>query len=118
MIIKYAPKKWGHFLQGIIMFYWLTVLVQTDSYYSVYLFMGIGGIISFIENTKYDSENPKNRMDYFVVFIVSVVFGLAVSLANYKIFIELYFPDDNDLLQKLGLIYRTLVFIAVSCGGG
>ena len=77
-------KKGKHqFLWLLIpIFVWLCMLIPTDSYYSVYILIGLLSLAAAFKNSK--SSTPNSFIDYLFPIILS----LFVTLANYSIFSE------------------------------
>lgn len=72
-------------LQGFFLYSWLVNLQNTDSYHSVYLLIAIFAAFSLYENHKchtiwYDRA-------FGSVIILSALFGFAMVLANYQLFV-------------------------------
>lgn len=71
--------------QILIIYYWLSFLVSTDSYYSVYLFTGmLGGLCCGI-NCK-EQTFPENKKETVWTFLFAHTLSTAVVLANYAMF--------------------------------
>lgn len=72
-------------VSAITMFFWLSFLYNTDSYYSVYLLVGITSFISLfsIKTTKKSIVLNKDRI---LMYTFSSIFSIAVILANYRLF--------------------------------
>lgn len=83
-------------IQAAFIYIWLTVLSPlsvTDTYYSVYLLCAFAGILCLLDN--YKTGRLCGAKDKIVLGICSVLFSLAVVLANYTLF------DPLTVLQNL-----------------
>ena len=93
------------FVEYLAVFVWLSVLLKTDSYYSVYLVLGIiaSAIISKKSNSK---EHPS-----WLSKIFASIFSILVVLANYPIFLK---------IAERGEIYIILaafsIILTIACG--
>ena len=84
-------------------FLWLSLLVKTDSYYSIYLLIGIFSIIAIIKN-----QNTKSKRTW-LSYLFASFFSLATTLANYSIFSQAAQPSGaHTIASILALI---LIFI-------
>ena len=63
-------------------FLWLCTLIHTDSYFSVYIFLGLFSLITILKTPKKGVSN--SALDYLFPFFLS----LCVTLANYPIYNE------------------------------
>lgn len=74
-------------LQVILIFIWLIVLTETDSYYSVYLLCAIVGVCCMGKNTY---EPPvQGRTAKIWLVLLSGLFSFAVVLANWQLFVPI-----------------------------
>lgn len=93
------------FLKYASVFIWLSILTETDSYYSVYLLIAIISIVAITKN--YNTKSRIPRLDY----AISISLSLVTTLANYQIFtqqVELY---GTHVILVLGL-----AAITFTCG--
>lgn len=82
-------------LQTFLIFCWMNILLETDSYYSVYILCGMFGVAGMA--LCYKNQWPLCKMEAIVIAGASVVFSLAVILANYSIFL----PVRSSMLEIL-----------------
>ena len=71
-------------LQLIFIVTWLSHLVSTDSYFSVYALCGIAAVLALYDN--FSRENRVNIKCVALGLILSLLLSLAVTLSNYTIF--------------------------------
>lgn len=74
-------------IQAVFIYIWLTVLSPlsvTDTYYSVYLFCAVAGILCLYDN--YKSERFCIGRERSVLAVSAGLFSAAVALANYSLF--------------------------------
>ena len=77
-------------LRSFFIYIWLThlsVLSETDTYYSVYLLCGVLGILCLYDNYKTRRNCPESQM--WILRGFSALFSSAVVLANYPMFLPL-----------------------------
>lgn len=91
-----------------LLLFWVAMLFRTDSYYIVYLFLGFIGIIGLALEISGRFSFILNSVDWIVPGIGSI----AITAANYKIFIELQFP-----VTHLVTVYKIAAVVAVTCAG-
>ncbi|MCD7981695.1 MAG: DUF6020 family protein [Clostridiales bacterium] len=76
------------FLQFILMFSWMCILVncieEYAAYYTVYLFVGVLGVLAFYRDTR--SHPRSTRRQEIALHICAGIFSCAVILANYSLF--------------------------------
>lgn len=74
-------------LEAVFIYIWFTVLSElapTDTYYSVYLLVGILGVLCLYDN--YKSGRTCSGKQSWILSVFSGLFSLAVVLANYELF--------------------------------
>jgi len=74
-------------IQTAFIFAWLSHLVSTDGYFSVYVVCALGGFYCLIDNSR-DSQQIVKR-ERILTFLVSFLFSILVVLANYSYFIQI-----------------------------
>lgn len=72
-------------LQIFIIYYWMSLLLDTDSCYTVYLLSGIAGILCCCINWK-QKRYPEKKQERLLTILFSFVLSLSVILANYMMF--------------------------------
>lgn len=80
-------EKQNVLVQTLFIYIWLTVLSVlsvTDTYYSVYLFCGMISLVCLYSN--YKNQRMTTDRGRLALLVVSVLFSLAVVLANYSMF--------------------------------
>lgn len=102
------------YLQLISIYYWFIFLMKSDSYYGVYLLIGICGIVSLYINLIEKRRLHKN-MRCYILLIGSIFFSLMVVAANYALFLNLACPDISSSL--FSFLYKGLSVIGVFFGG-
>ena len=78
--------KYTATLKVLLLFYWCSSLIYTDSYYSPYLAIGILGTGAILYNYKIYREETNHQYDRLLTEICAVILSLTVVLANYKMF--------------------------------
>ena len=92
----FIPSRPVLVLQAFFVYSWLTVLSplsSTDTYYSVYLLCGLGGLLCMYDN--YKREAFCTGKQKAVLLICAACFSTAVTLANYELF------EPLSVLQNL-----------------
>lgn len=79
-------------------FIWLCMLIPTDSYYSVYILIGVLSTITVFSNSK------KNTTKTFIDYLFPTILSLFVTLANYSIY-------DEYIVISLGIIFISGFFV-------
>ncbi|MBR2803161.1 hypothetical protein IKE19_01090 [Candidatus Saccharibacteria bacterium] len=85
-------------------FLWLSLLIKTDSYYSIYLLVGIISVVTIFKNQNIKSNHV--RLDY----IFAGFFSLAVTLANYSLFSQIAEPGGTYIIAAI--VFFILTFIS------
>ena len=89
------------FAKYIAVFLWLNLLTKTDSFYSVYLLIGILSIIVIAKSKKTSDHNT--WLEYIFAFFLS----FAVTLSNYLIFITETTANTLSILIPILLAFTT-----------
>ncbi len=93
-------------LQGVLMYSWISLLVDTDAYYVPYLIVGIFSFVCFYINYK-EEHDIEYQIHKYAVKICSIVFSLIIVLSNYSLWTEF----DG----RMG--YQCVLFLLLSIGG-
>ena len=79
-------KKWNPWtvftVQALLIFVWLadlSALAGTDTYYSVYLLLGVAALFCLWDNRKGGKDHP-------ALWVFAGLFALAVTLGNHEIY--------------------------------
>ncbi len=107
-------KRKNIILQSLLIFYWFITLLYTDSYYGVYLIVGICSLICFYVNIKDKRSISIDKKSIFL-YGCACLFSLLVTFANYAMFIELPCPDIAGMLFRV--CYKGLSMFGVFIGG-
>lgn len=75
---------WPAAVQALFLFAWLTNLIDTDSYYTVYVLCALLGGFCLYDN--YQKQPQVSRGTKTGILLLSAVFALAVVTANYPLF--------------------------------
>ena len=113
---KNNKKNWVYWLQYILVFSCISFFKDTDSYYPVYLMIGLFGcIIIYINHSKKaQKEDKKTSFEQAVVVAFSLFFTFAVILSNYVLFDTIsYYSESAILFNRL---YKYMLFIIVALG--
>lgn len=81
--------------KAFFIYIWLSVLSalsETDTYYSVYVLCGIGGLLCLFDNYK---EHRSSNFGNCTLLLFSALFSLAVLMGNYELF------EPLSVLQNL-----------------
>lgn len=79
-----SRRTWSAiFIQGLFIYAWLTNLIGTDSYYSVYVLCAAAGLACLLENRREGIIPAEHRLG---LLLAAAVFSLAVILANWPVF--------------------------------
>lgn len=70
------------FTKYFAIFLWLSLLIETDSYYSIYLMLGVLSIVSITKNKNQGKKSSHSKLSY----LFAGLFSLATTLANYSLF--------------------------------
>ena len=92
--------------QVFLIYSWLTNLQGTDSYYSVYLLCAFAGLLALLDNQRRNVTVEREECVWLGGF--SILFSLAVMLANYSLF---------EIMPEVRNLYR-LINAAVTLLGG
>lgn len=107
-------KKNNILLQAVLIFYWFILLLYTDSYYGVYLIVGICSLCCFYMNVKEKGGAVSIKKKGFLCGC-SCLFSIFVTFANYAMFLNLPCPDIAGLLFRV--LYKGFSMIGVFIGG-
>ena len=80
-------KKSFRFIAIILSIAWLLFLFRTDSYYSIYLILGINSIYYYSISHKCITQTEISK-EKKAAIIFSLLFSITVTCGNYKIFIN------------------------------
>lgn len=84
-MILNEKKTINKIIQSVGMFFWITFLIGTDSYYSIYVLIGIIGFVSLFSIKKDTDQYIRSKKNKIATHIFSSFFSMAVVLANYKL---------------------------------
>lgn len=99
-------------IEIITSIYWMTFLINTDSYYVVYLLIGVLGSFCWYQNRK-ESILPPEGAKGVIGLVIAALISLAVVCANYGLF-ETYFAATGRGFQY---IYASISAVFVFVGG-
>lgn len=103
----------GRCLEVAVMLYWLIWLRNSDSYYFIYLLIGISGILAFWDNISQSrTYNDKRK---WIVIVASGIFSLMTVAANYSLVLNMKLPDAE--MTSTNICYKTVVLTMVLAGG-
>lgn len=91
-----------------LLLFWVAILFRTDSYYIVYLFFSFISIIGWVLEISGRLSFVLSSVDW----IISAIGSIAVTAANYKIFIELQVP-----ITHLVTVCKIATILVITCGG-
>lgn len=77
-------RKTLFFLELFLIFCWLANLMETDSYYSVYLLCAVAGVACLCDNAR--TRPVFRRWILVLTDLLAALFALAAVLANYPLF--------------------------------
>lgn len=106
-------------LQIIVILYWLIFLLQSDSYYVIYLIIGILSYV-FLDKNRKDCEQVFSNKDNYLIIVFSIIFSGIIIAANYAIFFQIiqergffhiYFPFIGSFLGGFFAFYNVIVYI-------
>lgn len=106
--------KFPILLQIVAIFYWLTFLRDSDSYYIPYLIVGSVGIFCCYINVK-ETRFLRRDREQLLPVIMSALFCLLVAAANYSMFLDLTYPENSGARFKA--LYTFIIVILVLLGG-
>lgn len=78
-------------IQSLFVICWLSILADTDSLHSIYSFCAIGSVFCLCSNYAWNQLYPKSHR--LSTLLVSLLFSIAVSAANYPIFLQVRDPE-------------------------
>lgn len=87
-----------------LVFFWLSLLTKTDSYYSIYIIIGILAVINITKTSKQRLQHTK------LEYLFASLFSLMVLLANYSIFSQI--AEPKGIYVATAIIAAILVFIS------
>lgn len=97
-------EKLALFIKYFAAFLWLSLLIKTDSYYSIYLIIGILSIISITKNKNLNNKTSHSKLTY----LFASLFSLAATLANYNLFSQM--AESGGLHVATAILASVLVF--------
>lgn len=98
-------------MQFLMVFFWLAVLMHSDSYYAPYLFVGLLGLICAI---KKPSNKEKKKLNTLNIF--SGTLSFCVALTNYGMY-QNFFIKSLYFGEKISHVLATAVFIVILISG-
>lgn len=101
-------------IKVFVLFTWLVILKDTNSYYSVYILCALVGGFCFFDN--YRRKRTLSKKKNIVITIASVIFSACVVLSNYSLFFP--FTSKNILnipLCALGGIVAGREILMYAC---
>lgn len=84
MMSSIIRKKLFPMIQFILVFCWISHLIYTDSYFSVYALCCMASVICLFDNAKH--EYPVKRLMAVMNLLLAALLSLTVTLSNYPIF--------------------------------
>lgn len=113
MKLYLETKKIVPFLQFIFIFCWVSQLIYTDSYFSVYALCAMVSAICLFDNTR--QEYGKNRLMTAMNLLLASLLSLTVSLSNYPIFQR--FRDMDEMSLGTNTFLNVLEAVITFIGG-
>lgn len=90
-------KKMMVAAQLIMIILWVSNLVYTDSYFSIYALCAVSAVVCLLDN--YKSGRESSGMQIFLGLTLACLLSLAVTLANYPIFQRLRYSDPSAAIS-------------------
>ena len=94
--------------------YWLSFLMESDAYYSVYVLYAFLGVIALYDNAK-EKRTPASRWERGCFCFGGALFSVAVCAANYQIFDRIFINYGG--MMKLATVHYILSLVLVLAGG-
>ena len=94
--------------------YWLSFLMESDAYYSVYVLCAFLGAIALYDNVK-EKRTPASRWERGCFCFGGALFSVAVCAANYHIFDRIFINYGG--MMKLATVHYILSLVLVLAGG-
>lgn len=94
--------------------YWLSFLMESDAYYSVYVLCAFFGVIALYSNAK-SERSPASKWERKCFCFGGALFSLAVCAANYWIFERIFINYGG--MMKLATVHYNLSLVLVLAGG-
>lgn len=87
--IKQKPPVWAVFVQAALMVIWMLTFEQADpnAIGSVYLLTGLAGLFCMVSNRRSENRVELPRKTTITIAVFAALFSVAVSMANYHIFL-------------------------------
>lgn len=98
-------------IQLALIFGWISHLVYTDSYFSVYALCSMASAVCLFDNAR--QSHGENRLSVGLNFLLAALLSLTVSLANYPIFQRLRNMEEMSAGTNafLNLFEAALTFV-------
>ena len=121
-----TKKRWAAGLPLMLMVIWLSQLVDTNSYFSVYALCGICAALCLLDNR--NRGHRLTKLPLVLGLLIAALLSFAVTLANYEIFqrvrnINEVSPGTNAILNLLetvltfagGMVVFYELFLWLAC---
>lgn len=88
-VIKQKSPVWVVFVQAMLVAIWMMIFEQADpnAIGGAYLLVGVTGLFCMISNHRSETHMELSGKTMIALLVLSIVFSVAVSMANYRIFV-------------------------------